>query len=143
MFDGLFDGSCRQLNFFFGVGMCQLLESFGHILFGKRLGGLGLFDDPNLGNGLDGRQWLLRGYRLGLLGFLPLAWTLRSGTLSATRLSFFRRQLGRWLRLEDLLPVEADVGIVLFDPADGIGVERGAPYLDARRRTKPIENALS
>jgi hypothetical protein len=88
-------GSCRRLDFLFGVGMRQLLERFGHFLLGKRLSGSGLFGYPDFGSRLDWRQWLLSGCRLGLRNLLPRwAWTLRLGTLPAPSLSFFRRRLG-------------------------------------------------
>ena len=46
------------------------------------------------------------------------------------------------LRFQNLGPVEFDIGVVFFDPADGFFVERGAADLDAWRRAKPVENAL-
>ena len=51
------------------------------------------------------------------------------------------RRRGR-LRLENLRPVELDIRIVLFDPADGVFVERGAADLDVGRRAKPVKKAL-
>lgn len=42
---------------------------------------------------------------------------------------------------QDARPIEVDLRVVLFDQPDGIFVERGAPDLHARRRTKPIKDA--
>ncbi|HEY0284557.1 MAG TPA: hypothetical protein VGC23_04160, partial [Vicinamibacterales bacterium] len=49
---------------------------------------------------------------------------------------------GSRLRFENSGPVEFDIGVVFFDPADGFFVKRGAADLDAWGRAKPIENAL-
>lgn len=46
------------------------------------------------------------------------------------------------MRLENFLPVELDVGVVLFDPPDGFFVERRPPNLHAWRRAEPVQNSL-
>ena len=43
--------------------------------------------------------------------------------------------------LEDFWPVEFDVGVVLFDPADRCLIEGGPPDLDTWRRTEPVKKA--
>lgn len=50
---------------------------------------------------------------------------------------------GRGLRFENLWPVEFDIGIVFFDPSDGVFVERGAADFDVRRRAEPIKQTVS
>src|SRR6185503_12917263 len=47
------------------------------------------------------------------------------------------------LPFQDAGPVEFNVGIVLLDQADGVFVERRPPDPDARRRSKPVEDARS
>ena len=66
----------------------------------------------------------------------------RARGLVSPALARCRGRCGRRLGFENFRPVELDVGIVFFDPADGVFVERGAADLDARRRAKPVENAL-
>lgn len=52
-----------------------------------------------------------------------------------------------WLRgrtplaLEDPWPIELDAGIRLFDPANGVGIERRASNPDAGRRTEPVKDS--
>jgi hypothetical protein len=55
---------------------------------------------------------------------------------------FLDGRLRKRLRFQNLLPVEFDIWIVFLDPADRFFVERRPPDFDARRRTKPIENAM-
>jgi hypothetical protein len=47
------------------------------------------------------------------------------------------------LALEDLLPVEPDVGMVLFDQPDRVLVQSRAADPDAGRCTEPVQNAVS
>ncbi len=47
------------------------------------------------------------------------------------------------LPFEDPRPVEIDVGVVLFDQADRVLVERGPTDAHARRRPEPVEHARS
>ncbi len=88
----------------------------------------------------------LRSGRLSPVGWLRRRWFWRSWAIAVATLAantrVFGGRRGCGLRLEDLRPVELDIRVVLFDPPNRVFVERRAADLDARRRAKPVQNAL-
>src|SRR5690349_20898145 len=81
--------------------------------------------------------------RLLLLRLLRLTAFVPAFFPRPTAAAFFCRRRGRRLRFENLGPVEFDVRVVFFDPADGVLVERGTSDLHARRRPEPVQNPLA
>src|SRR4029453_3478278 len=75
-------------------------------------------------------------------GTLPLrgARGTRPIAPSAAIARVFGRRGRRRLCLEDLGPVEFDVRVVCFDPADRCLVQGGPPDFNARRRAEPVKN---
>ena len=64
-------------------------------------------------------------------------------TPAASTFLVFSLRRRRWRRLENFLPVEIDLGIVLLDPANRFFIQRRAAYFHARRRAKPVQQLLA
>jgi hypothetical protein len=76
------------------------------------------------------------------LGLLHLSAPERlRGPLGSATLAPFLRVGGRNRRLENLAPVEVDVGILLFELAADVFVEGLASDFHVRRRAKPVQHA--
>ena len=65
----------------------------------------------------------------------------RAGPRPALLLGARLRLRGRILSLQDARPVELDVGVVLFDQADRIFVERGPSDAHTGRRPEPVKDS--
>ena len=71
------------------------------------------------------------------------SWWSRAPAVSPPHIGRGRRRGCLGFGFKNFGPIELDIGVVLFDPADRILVQCGPPDLDAWRCPKPIENALS
>jgi hypothetical protein len=61
---------------------------------------------------------------------------------AAPALRVFSRRSRRCLALQNLRPVEIYLGVVLFDPADGLFIQRRTAHFHAGRGAEPVEQFL-
>lgn len=92
------------------------------------------------------RGWRFRTFGVGCRTRLRRCWSGRSWAIAIAPWAANARVVGRWrnrrLRFENFWPVEVNIWVVFFDPADGVLVQGGTTDLDAWRRAKPVKNAL-